>query len=119
MRRPTNLLHCFIQHSGRLWIASVGLAELYTWAYKQDDPTRILEKIRDFLQDVQVLPFDEACALEVGKLRGGYLRVGITVGAVDLMIAAVALVHDLTLVTHNVADFSRIPNLRVVDWLSP
>jgi tRNA(fMet)-specific endonuclease VapC len=34
------------------------------------------------------------------------------------MIASVALVHDLTLVTHNTADFQQIPNLRLEDWLS-
>jgi tRNA(fMet)-specific endonuclease VapC len=35
------------------------------------------------------------------------------------MIASVALVHDLTLVTHNVSDFKNIPDLHVVDWLKP
>jgi len=34
------------------------------------------------------------------------------------MIAAVAIVYDLTLVTHNTADFQRIPDWRLVDWLN-
>ena len=38
---------------------------------------------------------------------------------VDLMIAAVALVHDLTLVTNNTKDFQNIPGLRLEDWLTP
>jgi tRNA(fMet)-specific endonuclease VapC len=37
----------------------------------------------------------------------------------DLMIASVALVHNLTLVTHNTADFQNIPGLRLDDWLKP
>jgi tRNA(fMet)-specific endonuclease VapC len=37
----------------------------------------------------------------------------------DLMIAAVALVHNLTLVTHNRADYQHIPGLRLDDWLVP
>jgi predicted nucleic acid-binding protein len=37
----------------------------------------------------------------------------------DLLIAATAIVHDLTLVTRNVTDFQGIPNLRLVDWLKP
>jgi tRNA(fMet)-specific endonuclease VapC len=37
----------------------------------------------------------------------------------DLMIAATALLYDLTLVTHNTKDFSHIPGLRMVDWLAP
>jgi tRNA(fMet)-specific endonuclease VapC len=39
--------------------------------------------------------------------------------AVDLLIAAVALTHDLTLVTHNTQHFQNIPNLRLEDWLVP
>jgi predicted nucleic acid-binding protein len=35
------------------------------------------------------------------------------------MIAATALVHDLTLVTHNTKHFTPIPDLRLDDWLTP
>lgn len=52
-------------------------------------------------------------------LRGQILQRGLTVSRIDLMIASVALVHDLTLVTHNLNDFLSIPNLRLVDWLLP
>ena len=37
----------------------------------------------------------------------------------DLLIAATALVHNLTLVTHNVRDFANVPDLMIQDWLSP
>ena len=47
------------------------------------------------------------------------LRQGIAVSPVDLMIGAIALVHDLTLVTHNTADFRNIPGLRLDNWLEP
>ncbi len=59
-----------MQYGGRLWISTITTSDLYTWAYKQDDPTQILDKVGDFLQDVKQLPFDESCALELGKLRG-------------------------------------------------
>ena len=119
LRRPGALFHRIMQHSGRVWISTITLSDLYTWAYKQDDPKLILEKVQDFLRDVQVLPFDDACALELGKLRGGLLRRGITVSPVDLMIGVIALVHNLTLVTQNTADFRNIPGLRLDDWLPP
>jgi predicted nucleic acid-binding protein len=51
-----------MQYGGRLWISTITLSDLYTWAYKQNDPAIILDKVRDFLLDVQVLPFDEQCA---------------------------------------------------------
>jgi len=119
LRRPGALFHRFMQHAGRLWISTITQADLYTWAYKQDDPSVILDKVQDFLRDVQVLAFDEVCALELGKLRGALLRQGITVSPVDLMIGSIALVHDLTLVTHNTNDFRHIPGLRLDDWLTP
>jgi tRNA(fMet)-specific endonuclease VapC len=52
-----------------------------------------------------------------GEVNGDLLRKGITVPPLDLPIASVALVHDLTLVTHNTADYRNIPNLRLDDWL--
>lgn len=118
MRRPRDLFHRFMQHAGRLHVSAAGLSELYAWAYKQDDPTVILEKIEDFLYDVQVVSFDESCAQAVGRLRGAFLREGVSVSAVDLMIAATAIVNNLTLVTHNIKDFEKIPGLQVEDWLT-
>jgi len=47
------------------------------------------------------------------------LKQGISVSRMDLMIGSVALVHNLTLVTHNTADFQNIPGLRLDDWLTP
>jgi tRNA(fMet)-specific endonuclease VapC len=119
LRRPRSLFARFIQYSGQLSISTITLSDLYTWAYKQDDPTVILSKVQDLLQDVKVLPFDDTCALELGKTRGGLLRQGIMVSPVDLMIGTIALVHNLTLVTHNTADFRHIPSLRLDDWLAP
>lgn len=84
-----------------------------------DDPTRILIGINDLLQDLIVLDFDEECARRFGLVRGELKRAGISVGPIDLQVAAVALAHDLTLVTNNTADFQRIPGLRLEDWLTP
>jgi predicted nucleic acid-binding protein len=50
---------------------------------------------------VQLLDFDAACAERFGQVRGSLLQQGITVSRMDLLIASVALVHNLTLVTHN------------------
>ena len=118
LRRPSGLLHRFIQHAGRLFIPSVVLAELYTWAFRRTEPRALLSAIeQDLLADVDVLVFDEPCAIEFGRIRAGLLRNGITVGPVDLKIASVALVHDITLVTHNTSDYENIRALRIEDWL--
>jgi len=118
MRRPGGLAHRFIQYSGRIWISTTVLAELYAGAYKLDRPNKTLAAIRELRMDVGMLLFDEQCAEMFGKLRGALRRGGIEVSPMDLMIAAVAQVHDLTLVTHNTTDFQNIPGLRLDDWLT-
>ena len=119
MRRPAALAHRFIQHTGQLAISSVSLAELYAGAYQHSQANRLLALIHDLRQEVQIVDFDAACAEKFGQVRGTLLRQGIAVPTTDLMIATAALVHDLTLVTHNIADFQNIPALRVADWLIP
>jgi len=100
-------------------VPTIVVGELYAGAFRLDDPSPLLQKIERLIADFQVLPFDEACAERFGRVRGGLLRSGITVSTVDLMIAAVALVHDLTMVTHNTKDFAAVPGLRLEDWLTP
>lgn len=118
MRRPGGLAHRFFQYAGNIAIPTIVLAELFAGAYKHSNPAKLLALIADLLQEVAVLDFDSACAEKFGKVQGGLLKQGITVPVADLMIASVALVHDLTLVTHNTADFQHIPDLRLEDWLT-
>ena len=49
-------------------------------------------------------------------MQAGLLDIGSPAPGMDLMIAATALLHDLTLVTHNTQDYAVIPGLRMVDW---
>jgi tRNA(fMet)-specific endonuclease VapC len=65
------------------------------------------------------LEFDRDSANEFGQIRFQLRQSGVEVPSVDLLIASVALAYDLTLVTHNSADFQKIPGLRLDDWLMP
>jgi tRNA(fMet)-specific endonuclease VapC len=113
-------MHRFVQHSGRLHLSGVGLGELYVWAFHRQNPAPIIRRIEDdLLADVVVLNYDSACARKFGEIRAQLLPEGISVPTTDLMIASVALVHDLTLVTHNISDYRNIPGLGVDDWLTP
>lgn len=117
LQRPSGFSHRFIQHAGRLYTSAINVAELRTWAYRSSDPQRMLARIeQDLLRDVQVLLFDEACADEFAKANTYLLNCGRPTSTADLLIAAVALANDLTLVTHSVSDFQVIPNLRIEDW---
>src|SRR5881397_2858328 len=110
LKRPSGLMHRFVQHSGGLYPATVVLGELYAWAYHRKNPDPVIQRIEgDLLPEVTVLVFDSDCAKEFGRVRGQLLQQGISVSRMDLMIASVALVHDLALATHNTADYRNIP----------
>ena len=71
------------------------------------------------LRGIKVLPFRKDDAIITGRLRATLARVGQSIGFYDVMIAGTALTHDLTLVTSNTQEFSRVPNLRIEDWRLP
>ena len=61
-------------------------------------------------------PFDDRCAEQYGQIRADLEREGRLIGPNDLMIAAIARAHDLTLVTHNADEFGRVAGLAIEDW---
>ncbi len=117
LRRSSGLTHRMFQYSGRLYTSEIVVAELYSGAFHKAVSGPLITRIDDLLTDIHVLPFDRACAFSFGQIRGEHLRRGISFSPIDLMIAATAFAHDLTLVTHNVKDFDKIPDLRIEDWL--
>jgi tRNA(fMet)-specific endonuclease VapC len=97
----------------------LSLGELFTWALRaKASPTR-LQSLLDMLQLVQVLDVNQDVARRFGEVEAQLLDSGLSAPDVDLFNAAVALVHGLTVVTHNVADYANIPGLNVVDWMVP
>jgi len=120
LKRPSGLMHRFVQHAGGLYLSTVVLGELFAWAYRRTNPAPLLDAItNDLLSEVKLLDFDAVCAERFGRERGSLLQQGIQVPTADLMIASTALVHNLTVATHNTVDYQYIPGLRLVDWLVP
>ncbi|HTN75897.1 MAG TPA: type II toxin-antitoxin system VapC family toxin [Pirellulaceae bacterium] len=108
----------FQQYYGRLYIATISIGELTTWVIRSQlaEPTRVA--LERFLQDVPCLNFDYQTAVKYGELRASQLERGVPMPVADLLIASTALIHDLTLVTHNVKDFVNVEGLRIEDWLA-
>lgn len=73
---------------------------------------RRMEQILNDFSASQLLPFDEDAADQFDEFR----RQRIRIGTMDLRIAAIAMVHQMTLLTRNLVDFQRVPNLTVEDW---
>ncbi len=119
LKQKGNLTHRLLQHMGRLHISAVTLGELFTWALRATAPPQRLLSLLNFLSDVHVLDVTAQVARTFGEVRSALLDAGRPVPEMDLLIASTALVHGLTLVTHNASDYAAVPGLTVVDWLTP
>ena len=97
-------------------LCSIVVYELRHGAESSSDPAREHKKLDVFLAPFSSLPFDDACAVKCAEIRRALERKGETIGPHDLLITAVALRHDLTLVTHNTREFGRLSTLRLEDW---
>lgn len=91
-------------------------AELYYGAYKSSRQSDNLDLFEEFFGEFLSLPFDGKVAKIYGEVRASLERKGTPIGSYDLQIAAIALTHNLTLVTHNTREFSRVDGLRLEDW---
>jgi tRNA(fMet)-specific endonuclease VapC len=97
-------------------VSSVTRAELLYGARRSSRVTENLRLLASFFAPIVSLPFDDACAEEYGAVRAQLAAAGQPIGPNDLLIAATALAHDITLVTHNLREFSRVAGLKVEDW---
>lgn len=97
-------------------VCSVVKAELFYGAQRSQDPKRSLAVQRQFLQPYRSLSFDDAAAEFAGLLRARLAVQGTPIGPYDVQIAAIALANNCTLVTHNLREFGRVPDLLQEDW---
>lgn len=100
-------------------ICSVVRAELFYGAAKSQTPEATKAKVEAFLSPFFSLPFDDRVLLHYASLRAALERSGTPIGALDMQIAAIALTHNLILVTHNGREFGRISGLQLEDWEMP
>ena len=101
-----------LEEQARSWISLIGR---YSDVRRQVAYYDRFVSMFRFFETWQILPFDESAADEFRRLRSERIRIGTT----DLKIAAIALVHDATLVSSNLRDFNKVPGLRVEDWMQP
>ena len=98
--------------------SAVTVGEMVYGAYRSQRREYLLRQLEERLwPNIRILPFNLRAAETYGRLRAELEQAGTPLSEPDLRIAAIALTHDLTVVTGNVRHFSRIPGLRVETWL--
>lgn len=91
-------------------------AELRYGAIKSNS-AKLAERIDLILSALEILPLEPPADHQYASLRHHLTRQGSPIGPNDLLIASQALANDLTVITANVREFSRVPRLKVENWL--
>ena len=99
----------------RIGVSRATIAELYDGAFSSVDPQSRLTSIRHFLSPFRIIEIGDPIAEAFAELRAFLRRRGEGLANFDLLIAATALRHDLTLLTFNRRHFARVPGLRLWD----
>ena len=99
-----------------IFLCSIVKAELFYGAYKSNNPLKMLKSQREFCDRFKSLYFNDAAASVYGEIRSDLEKKGQIIGPNDLIIAAVAIANNVTLVTHNSREFGRVKTLKIEDW---
>ena len=114
--RPPKVLERFRKYkAGEVGISSIAASEL-AYGVAKSGSVRNRKALEMFLAPLKVLPFDSQCLWFYADLRASLEKQGLTIGAMDTLIAAHALSIDGTLVTNNLKEFARVPKLKLENW---
>ena len=115
---PTLLIRLAAVPAEQQFTSAITVGEMVYGAYRSDRPDQFLRQLEERLwPNIRILPFNRAAAETYGRLRAQLEEAGAPLAEPDLRIAAIALTHDLTMVTGNVRHFSRVSGLRTENWL--
>jgi tRNA(fMet)-specific endonuclease VapC len=118
-RKPLNVLERFKQTEiSQIGISAITLSELSYGVSKSSKPAQNQMALAQFIAPIEILPYDDNAAQYYGNLRTLLEKQGTTIGSLDMLIAAHALSVACTLVTNNTKEFSRIPNLKIENWVA-
>ena len=116
-RRPKEVLEIFNRNASRMAISSITLSELIYGAEKSPNMDKNLEAIEEFVSHLDVLPYDAKVSQHYGQIKAALEKRGEIIGENDIHIAAHAISQGLILVTNNLREFKRVPNLARENWV--
>lgn len=102
---------------GEIGVSSITVAELSYGAEKSSRPAQNLEALGKFLLPLELVTFGPEAAAAYGQIRATLEWAGTPIEPLDTLIAAHALSLGVTLVTNNLREFERVPDLQVEDWV--
>ncbi len=118
-KRPDTVLkHLVAKRPHEVGISSITLAELQHGVEKSAKVEKNRLALEMLTASLQVLPFDSFASERYGIIRAHLEKKGQLIGPMDLLIAAHASSINWTLVTNNLKEFKRVPDLNLENWAS-
>lgn len=117
-RRHEALRERFEQNADRICISSITHAELCFGVAHSARVAKNSAELEAFCLDLDILPFDGPAGMHYGDIRHVLTDSGLLIGANDLLIAGHARSVGATLITNNLKEFQRVPELSIENWLS-
>lgn len=102
---------------GDICISSMTFAELMHGVEKSTHQKRNKAALEEFVLPLDIMPFDAKAACRYGEIRVKLEKNGNLIGPLDLIIASHALCLNAILVTNNTKEFSRVPGLKLENWV--
>ena len=101
----------------QLFISAITVWEISRMVEKRSaaSPKAALAALR-LMEQFQVTPLDARSAAVGGNLHASLANRGTTIGERDSMIAGIATVHEMDVITDNVKEFARVPGILVHNW---
>ena len=117
MKGEPKVLDHFRNHGPlTVFLSAISYHELLYGALHSGAVQRHLRAVEDFVAPLTVLPFTQSSAGYSSQVRQDLAAAGQTIGPLDILIAGHAIEHDLTLVTGNTGEFSRVRGLLLESW---
>ena len=114
-RRPATLVERFEKHAETLNVSVITAAELRFGAKKAARP-KLAELVEAYLDRLAILDWTDEVTHRYARIRTELEHSGKPIGNMDLLIAAHAVTHWMTVVTNNLKHFSHVPGLKVEVW---
>lgn len=116
--QPRLLARMAVVGAANIYTCSVVVGELVYGVERSPPAHRAVNRARLAALRAQFgsVPYDDLAAEEYGSIRAHLAGAGTIIGPNDLLIAATTRALGMTLVTHNTAEFGRVPGLLVEDW---
>jgi tRNA(fMet)-specific endonuclease VapC len=117
-KKPIEIFEKFSQiNLGEIAISSISVAELEYGVSKSQFVEQNKLALFNFLLPLEILPYTQIATRFYGELRSNLENAGKVIGSMDMLIASQALSLNLTLVTNNMKEFSRIRTLKLENWV--